>query len=78
MNKEPLRQKAVKSEGLSTRCSSCGFKNMMLGSDMKVSNICKVCSKSYREGYIKGYNAHKITINNYEYGKRNKIQSTNR
>lgn len=61
MNKEQLKQKSVNSEGLSTRCSSCGFKNMMLGPYMKVSEICKVCSKSYREGYIKGYNAHKIT-----------------
>ena len=57
MNIEQLKQKASKSEGLSQRCSACCFKNTMVGSDMKVSEICKACSKAYREGYEKGYKA---------------------
>lgn len=57
MNKEQLKQKASKSEGLSQRCSACSFRSTMVGSDMKVSIICKTCSKAYREGYEKGYKA---------------------
>lgn len=57
MNKDQLKQKASKSDGLSQRCSACCFRKAMVGSDMKVSEICKTCSKAYREGYEKGYKA---------------------
>ena len=57
MNKEKLEAKAIKSEGLSQRCVSCIFRTTMISQDMKVSEICKACSKAYREGYEKGYKA---------------------
>ena len=57
MNKDQLKQKASKSDGLSQRCSACCFRKTMVGSDMKVSEMCKTCSKAYREGYEKGYKA---------------------
>ena len=55
MKNEKLKAKASKSEGLSKRCSTCCFRISMIGTDMKVSEICKICGTAYREGYEKGY-----------------------
>ena len=57
MDKGILKEKAIKSDGLSERCGTCPFRNVMLTPNMDISPICKVCSKSYQEGYIKGYKA---------------------
>ena len=57
MEKGILKEKEIRSDGLSIRYNTCQYRKMMLTPNMDVSPICKVCSKSYQEGYIKGYKA---------------------